>query len=69
MTTSPTWRKAEASKSNGSCVEIAHLTDGTTLVRDSKNPHGALLHFTRPEWDAFLDGAKNGEFDTPQEHS
>ena len=32
-------------------------------VRDSKNPHGAALIFPAAEWDAFVGGAKDGEFD------
>jgi hypothetical protein len=34
-------------------------------VRDSKNPTGPALIFTPGEWDAFLAGAKDGEFDRP----
>jgi hypothetical protein len=32
-------------------------------VRDSKNPSGPALVFTQAEWDAFVGGAKDGEFD------
>ena len=32
-------------------------------VRDSKNPTGSVLFFTYAEWDAFVAGAKDGEFD------
>jgi Domain of unknown function (DUF397) len=32
-------------------------------VRDSKDPSGAVLTFNRREWDAFLLGVRNGEFD------
>jgi hypothetical protein len=32
-------------------------------VRDSKDPAGPVLVFTAPEWDAFVGGAKDGEFD------
>lgn len=34
-------------------------------VRDSKNPGAGALVFTPGEWDAFLDGARGGEFDRP----
>ncbi len=56
------WQKARRSQSNGNCVEVAQLDDGVA-VRDSKDPAGAVLVFTPSEWDAFLDGAKGGEFD------
>ncbi|MEU6850632.1 DUF397 domain-containing protein [Actinacidiphila alni] len=56
------WRKATASQANGDCVEVADL--GTAVgLRDSKDPQGPVLTFTAAEWDAFLNGAKDGEFD------
>ncbi len=57
------WRKASKSTSNGQCVEVAHLDGGRVAVRDSKDPSGPVLVFTPGEWDAFLDGARRGEFD------
>ena len=32
-------------------------------MRDSKHPDGPVLLFTAEEWDAFVEGAKDGEFD------
>jgi hypothetical protein len=55
------WRKSTESL-NGDCVEVAPLIDGVA-VRDSKNPDGAILTFTRSEWQAFIRGAHKGEFD------
>jgi Domain of unknown function (DUF397) len=56
------WMKSSVSFSNGACVEVAG--DGRdVLVRDSKNPGGPVLRFTRDEWRAFLTGARDGEFD------
>jgi hypothetical protein len=34
-------------------------------MRDSTKPAGAYLAFNRGEWGAFVDGAKDGEFDLP----
>ncbi|MCX4749577.1 DUF397 domain-containing protein [Kitasatospora sp. NBC_01287] len=57
------WRKAKKSQGNGECVEVAVL-DGVVAMRDSKqHGRGPVLVFTPAEWDAFLDGAKGGEFD------
>ena len=63
----------------GNCVEVAFAApeecssvqklgevaqDGlVVLIRDSKDPDGSALSFTKAEWVAFLDGAKKGEFD------
>jgi Domain of unknown function (DUF397) len=57
------WRKAAKSNGAGACVEVSSVR-GTILVRDSKNPDGPVLEYTQAEWSAFLDGAKNGEFDS-----
>ena len=58
------WFKSSASAS-GACVEVAHLPGGAVAVRDSKNRGKAPHVYTRREWEAFLVGAKNGEFDLP----
>jgi hypothetical protein len=49
----------------GSCVEAGPLLDGSgrIAVRHSKAPDAAVIVYTRAEWDAFLAGAKDGEFD------
>jgi hypothetical protein len=56
------WRKAQRSTANGACVEIASAA-GRVAIRDSKDPDGAILVYTQAEFSAFLDGARNGEFD------
>ena len=70
------WRKASYSANGGgTCVEVmasrdtgavAHKAgaDVLYLLRDSKDPDGPKLAFTAAEWDAFIRGAKDGEFDT-----
>ncbi len=55
------WVKSSSSGPSGNCVEVAFQGDGV-LVRDSKDPEGPTLVFTRNEWDAFVAGAKGGEF-------
>jgi len=47
------WRKSShSSNSGGQCVEIAALP-GRVGVRDSKNPGGSPLIFTRPAFRMF----------------
>jgi hypothetical protein len=57
------WVKSSLSFSNGNCVEIAQLRDGRVAVRNSRHPSGPVLRFTPAEWQAFLGGARLGEFD------
>jgi Domain of unknown function (DUF397) len=56
------WVKARRSSNAGACVEVRRH-NGMIEVRDSKDRSGPILRFTGPEWDAFLDGTRNGEFD------
>jgi Domain of unknown function (DUF397) len=55
------WRKSVRSSSNG-CVEVG-LVDDQIVVRDSKDREGPVLMFTAHEWEAFLGGARDGEFE------
>jgi Domain of unknown function (DUF397) len=58
------WTKSRACSAEG-CVEIAHLPNGDVALRDSKDISKAAHIFNRGEWNAFLTGARNGEFDLP----
>lgn len=57
------WRKSSWSAHNGNCVEVAELPDGNIAMRNSRDPDGPQLRYTRAELAAFIDGAKAGEFD------
>jgi hypothetical protein len=69
------WQKASCSCSNGgNCVEVTATQDTSVaphksgedmlyLMRDSKDPDGPQLAFTTTEWEAFIAGVKDGEFD------
>ncbi len=57
-----TWRKSTRSGDNGQCVEVRRVDDAIE-VRDTKDRSGPILRFTGDEWLAFIDGAKDGEFD------
>jgi hypothetical protein len=47
------WRKARRSVGNGACVEVA-LINGQIAVRDSKNPAGTWLQYSRRSWQTFV---------------
>jgi len=48
------WRKSSYSGSNGgACVEVARTLPAAIAVRDSKNPDGPKLIFTKADWAAF----------------
>jgi hypothetical protein len=55
------WQRAEGDDSEGA-VEIAFVDD-LIGMRNSADPDGPVLVFTRAEWDAFVAGARDGEFD------
>jgi hypothetical protein len=46
------------------CVGIAYH-DGTVSVVNTK-AKGPIIEFSLEEWEAFIDGVKNGEFDPYQ---
>jgi len=52
------WRKSTHSSGTGACVEVAHLPEAIA-VRDSKDPAGPKLIFTRHAWTAFLKSAQD----------
>jgi len=57
------WQKSTRSGPySDNCVEVAFVDDAIAM-RDSKHPEGPVLIFTQAEWDAFVLGAKDGEFD------
>jgi hypothetical protein len=56
------WRKSSYSGSNGgACVDVADNLPRIVAVRDSKDPHGPNLRFSRDEWRAFTSCVKRGE--------
>jgi hypothetical protein len=56
------WRTSSRDSGADARIEVATLPDGVA-VRDSSRPDGPVLLFTPAEWDAFVAGARDGEFD------
>lgn len=60
------WHISSFSPDNGgNCVEAGPLADGTdrVAVRHSHRPDAEVIVYTRTEWEAFLAGVRNNEFD------
>jgi hypothetical protein len=51
------WRKSSRSSADGPCVEVASSPEAIA-VRDSKDPGGPALVFTRQAWAAFTASTK-----------
>ncbi len=58
------WRKSTASQDNTGCVEIA-VRPEHIYVRNSRHTDGPVLAFLPHEWEAFVTGVHNGEFNLP----
>jgi Domain of unknown function (DUF397) len=58
---SPRFRRSSFC-SEMNCVEVAAASDGSILLRDTKDESGSILRFTEQEWTGFLRGASAGEF-------
>lgn len=57
------WTKSSHSNPDGNCVEVAELTGGTIVVRNSRHPDGPVLSYARAEIATFVHAVKEGEFD------
>lgn len=77
------WRKSSFSGQAGTCVEVdvfksSSFTHASCVqvgqfgdvvrVRDSKDPDGPVQSYRFDEWQAFIDGVKDGQFDLPTRH-
>ncbi|HEY8471271.1 MAG TPA: DUF397 domain-containing protein [Natronosporangium sp.] len=54
------------SSGEGGRIQVAFVDD-LIGMRDAQDPDGPVLIFTEAEWDAFVAGAKDGEFDLPED--
>jgi hypothetical protein len=57
------WFKSGRSGGGSDCVEVCYLEEGGVAVRNSKRPEAGTLIFTDSEFNAFVGGAKDGDFD------
>jgi uncharacterized protein DUF397 len=52
------WCKSSYSGQSGNCVEIARNLHGLVAVRDSENPDGIKLIFSRKTWRVFIESVR-----------
>lgn len=57
------WRKPWSGGNGGSCVEAMRLRDGRVALRQSTDPEGPALIYSRHEIQRFLEGVKSGDAD------
>lgn len=58
------WQKSSRSNPSGNCVELARLPGGSGIaLRNSRYPDGPALVYTPAEIEAFILGARDGDFD------
>ena len=56
------WRVAR-NCNGGACIQVASRGE-QIVIGDTKNPGGPVLTYTRSEWTAFVDGIRDGDFDS-----
>jgi len=56
--------KISSKCSTGACVGVAFLSD-SVIVKNTSDEKQSLVTFTHEEWEAFIGGVKNKEFDIP----
>lgn len=57
------WRRVENSDGSPGKLEVGFADNGLVALRYAEDPEGTILIYTPAEWDAFVAGVKDGEFD------
>jgi hypothetical protein len=57
------WQASRHADPQASRVELALLPGGSVAMRNSRHPGGPALIYTHAEIEAFIAGAKDGDFD------
>ena len=58
------WRKSRRSNSQGACVEMSRIDGETIAVRNSRDPEGPALVYSRDAIATLISSLRNGEFDS-----
>jgi hypothetical protein len=57
------WQAGRHGNPDGAHIEMAMLRGGAVAMRNSRHPGGPVLIYTQAEIEAFIAGAKDGDFD------
>ncbi|GAA4905453.1 uncharacterized protein DUF397 [Stackebrandtia albiflava] len=57
------WRRTTNLDGSPGKLEIGFADNGLVALRYADEPDGTILIYTPEEWDAFVEGVKDGEFD------
>jgi hypothetical protein len=57
------WQSSQRGDPQAAQVEMAVLPGGSIAMRNSRDPGGPALIYTHAEIEAFIAGAKDGDFD------
>ena len=57
------WRKAKSCNAATNCVELAALGEDSVAMRNSRDPDGPVIVWTRPEFRELLDRMRAGDLD------
>lgn len=57
------WRRTTREDGTPAMLEIGFAANGLVALRKADEPDGTILIYTPQEWEAFVAGVKDGEFD------
>ncbi|WP_233162209.1 DUF397 domain-containing protein [Glycomyces salinus] len=57
------WKRTPTVSGAEGTLEIGYGENGLIGLRLADQPEGVILIYTPEEWDAFLEGVRDGEFD------
>ncbi|MDN3240347.1 DUF397 domain-containing protein [Glycomyces tritici] len=57
------WERTTHEDGTPAALEIGYADNGLVALRMAEDPEGDVLIYTPAEWEAFVEGVRDGEFD------
>jgi hypothetical protein len=57
------WERTTHEDGTPAALEIGYADNGLVALRMAEDPDGDILIYTPSEWEAFVEGVRDGEFD------